>query len=96
MRLNEIATGAVGTALGIAGTVTQTNEVLETISLVITILGAVVSFIIVPLLSWHKKASQDGKITEDEIEEAAEILKEGAEDVKDTASDHKKRKGKNE
>lgn len=96
MRLNEIATGAVGTALGVAGTVTQTNEVLETISLVITILGAVVSFIIVPFLSWHKKASQDGKITEDEIEEAAEILKKGAEDVKDTASDHKKRKGKNE
>ena len=93
MKVNEIAAGTIGTALGITGTVTQANEILETISLVITILGALFSFVIVPLISWHNKAKKDGKITSEEIEEAAGILKDGAEKVRKNASDHEKKKG---
>lgn len=79
----ELITGALGTTLGVVGTATQTNEVLQTISLIITIIGAVISMIVVPLLSWYLKAKQDGKITADEIKEGAETLNDGIKGVKD-------------
>lgn len=43
---NELIAGGIGTGLGVLGTATQLNEVLQTISLIITILGALVSFVI--------------------------------------------------
>lgn len=85
----EIATGLVGTSLGVIGTATQTNEVLETISLVITILGALVSFVIVPILNWWRNAKKDGKITLDEVQEGAEILKDGIDKTTETTKGKK-------
>ena len=79
----EIITGAVGTSLGIVGTATQTNEVLQTISLIVTIVGAIISMIVVPLLSWYLRAKKDGKITDEEIKEGVEILDKGIKDTKD-------------
>ena len=70
----EFLAGGIGTSLGIIGTATQTNEVLQTISLIITIIGAIISMIIVPILSWYFKAKQDGKITTEEVKELGEIL----------------------
>lgn len=75
----ELITGAVGATLGVVGTATQTNEVLQTISLIITIIGAIISMIVVPVLSWYLKAKQDGKITPEELKEGAEVLKDGLE-----------------
>lgn len=80
---HELITGAVGTTLGVVGTATQTNEILQTISLIITIIGAVISMIVVPLLSWYLKAKADGKITPDEIKEGAETLADGLEKTKE-------------
>lgn len=86
----ELITGAVGTTLGVVGTATQTNEVLQTISLIITIIGAIISMIVVPILSWYIKAKKDGKITPEELKEGAEILK----DVLDKTNDEiNKKKG---
>lgn len=76
---NEYLLGGIGATLGAVGTATQLNEVLQTISLIVTILGAVVSFIIVPLVSWYAKAKKDGEITAEELADAAETLKEGLE-----------------
>ena len=87
---NELVTGAVGTTLGIVGTATQTNEILETISLIITICGAIVSFVIVPLLNWYQKAKKDGKITAKEIKEGVETLSNGIEKSKGAADNEKK------
>ena len=86
----ELIGGAVGTLLSATGTALQTQEVLQIISLCITILGAIISMIILPLLTWYKNAKKDGKITEDEIKEGAETLKEGIEGVKQTLDDKKK------
>ena len=83
-------TGAVGTSLGVIGTATQTNEILQTISLIITIVGGVISLIVVPILSWYFKAKQDGKITPDEIKEGVEIIKDGAEKLNNTLKDKDK------
>jgi beta-lactamase regulating signal transducer with metallopeptidase domain len=85
----DLITGAVGTTLGIVGTATQTNEVLQTISLIITIIGAVISMIVVPILSWYIKAKKDGKITPDEVKEGVEILKDGLEKTNDEIKENK-------
>ena len=76
-------TCALGTSMGIVGTATQTNELLQTISLVVTIVGAVISMIVVPLLGWWNKANKDGKITTEELEEGAKTLQQGIEGVKE-------------
>lgn len=80
---HELITGAVGTSLGVIGTATQTNEVLQTISLIITIIGAIISMIVVPILSWYIKAKADGKITANELKEGAETLKDGINKTKE-------------
>ena len=79
---DELILGGAGTAMAVLGTATQINEVLQTISLVITILGALVSFVVVPLLSWYKNAKKDGKITREEVKDAAKTLKEGLDKTK--------------
>ena len=79
---DELIVGGAGTAMAVLGTATQINEVLQTISLIITILGALVSFVVVPLLSWYKNAKKDGKITAEEAKDAAETLKDGLDKTK--------------
>lgn len=80
---DELIAGGVGTSLGVIGTATQTNEILQTISLIVTIIGAVISMIIVPLISWWQKAKKDGKITEEEIQEGIGIISDGLDSLKD-------------
>lgn len=79
---SEIITGSVGTAMAVVGTATQTNEILQTISLVISILGGIVTFIVVPIMAWYKKANEDNKITKEEIKEGIDIVKKGTEKVR--------------
>ena len=86
---DELLTGGIGAVCGVIGTATQTNEILQTISLVVTIIGAVISFIIVPILSWYRNAKKDGKITADEVQEGLETLKEGLDKVKDESEGKK-------
>ena len=81
---NEYIAGGVGTAFGVVGTATQVNETLQTISLILTIIGALISFIVVPLLNWFKDAKKDGEISPDEIKGAAETLEDGLNKVHDT------------
>ena len=80
---NELIYGSIGTALSGLGSILQTNDVLETISLVITIIGGVITFIIVPILNWYRHAKKDGKIDADEIKEGLDIIVDGSERVKD-------------
>ena len=86
---NELITGAVGTTLSAVGTGLQTNEILQTISLVITIIGGLITFIVVPLLNWYKNAKKDGKIDADELKDGIKIVVDGSEKVKDTIDDKK-------
>ena len=79
----ELLSGTIGTTLSIIGTAMQTNEILETISLVITIIGGVITFIVVPILNWYRHAKKDGKIDTGEIKEGLNIIVDGSERVKD-------------
>ena len=80
---NELIGGSIGTALSALGTALQTNEILETISLVITIIGGVITFIVVPILNWYRNAKKDGKIDKDELKDGVDIIIEGSEKLKD-------------
>ena len=89
---DELIGGSIGTALSAVGTGLQTNEVLQTISLVITIIGGLITFIIVPLVNWYKNAKKDGKIDKDELKDVVNIVVEGSEKLKDEIDDKKEGK----
>lgn len=80
----EMIAGSIGTALSLTGTTLAPNEVLEIISLVISIIGAIITFIIVPLMSWYKSAKKDGKIDKEEVKDGAKIIIDGASKVAET------------
>ena len=82
MNGKEFAGGVIGTSLSALGTALQVNEVLQTISLVITILGGLVSLVLIPLLNWYRNAKKDGKIDVDEVKEAAKIVEDGTKQIK--------------
>lgn len=79
----ELISGIVGTGLSAVGTATQTNDVLQTISLIITIIGGLITFIIVPLITWYQKAKADDKIDADEVKDAIDIVVTGGEKIKE-------------
>ena len=90
MQNKEFLGGIFGTVLSATGTAMQPSEVLQIISLIITIVGGLITLIIIPLWTWWHKAKADGKITEDEVKEGAETLKEGIENFQQTLNDKKK------
>ena len=87
---DNIIYGSIGTALSAIGTGLQTNEVLETISLIITIIGGLITFIITPLISWYNKSKADDKIDTNEIQEAIKIISNGSEKIKEQIDNNEK------
>ena len=83
--------GIVGTGISAVGTASQTNEKLQTISLVLTIIGTAIT-IIMALTNWWKNAKKDGKITKEEIKEGVDIIKVGVEDLQDKLEDKEEKK----
>ena len=87
----EVVGGMCGTALSAVGTGLQTSEVLQIISLVLTIIGSLIT-IALAIINWWKKAKADGKITSDEIQEGIEIIQDGIDDLKDKTKEDKEDK----
>ena len=80
---NELIGGTIGTTLSFIGTTMQTNEVLQTISIIITIIGGLITFIIMPLVNWYKSAKKDGKIGTEELKDGINIIVDGSEKIKE-------------
>lgn len=87
MDVKETVGGCVGTALSATGTWLQTNDILQTISLIITIIGGIITFIVIPVLNAIKKAKEDGKITIDETIDIVNKAKDGIDVVKNIKKD---------
>ena len=85
----EVIGAGAGTILSATGTALQTNEVLSTIQLIITIVGGLLT-IAMALLNWWKNAKKDGKIDKEEIKDAIDIIQEGSKDIKEALDDKKK------
>lgn len=73
MKHDEIV-GFTGSGISTILTVTQTNEVFQTVQLIFSILAFLVT-IAYTVWKWYKKAKQDGKITPQEVEELFDNLK---------------------
>ena len=86
----EVIGGIVGTGMSAVGTATQTNEVLQTISIVLTIIGTLLT-ITMAILNWWKNAKKDGKIDSDEIQEGIKIISDGVDALKDTTDKEDKK-----
>lgn len=69
-------------------TLAQTDEVFKTISLVLTILSAVV-VLARNIYEWYIKAKVDNKITSDEIKELIDIVGGGADNIVDKIDNNK-------
>ena len=89
---DNIIYGSIGTALSAIGTSLQTNDILETISLIITIIGGLITFIVTPLISWYNKSKNDNKIDTNEVQEAIKIITCGSEKIKDQVDNNEKGK----
>lgn len=71
--------GLLGSALGVIGTSLQTEDVLRIISLVITIIGGLITWIVIPILNWYNKSKADGKIDKQELDELNQIVDKASE-----------------
>ena len=79
MNEDRIAVGLIGTLLSATGAGLSVNEVQAIVSIVITILGFIISVILPLIFKLAKKireAKKDGKITIEEIEDMTETGKE--------------------
>lgn len=63
----------LGTGISAILTIVQTNEVFQIISLVLTIITTLLTFIFT-IYKWIKLSKEDGKIDEDEIKQGIEIV----------------------
>ena len=78
----EILGATIGTSLSAVGTGLQTDQLLQRISLILTIIGSIVT-IVMAILNWWKNAKKDGKITKEEIKEGMDIISDGFNDLED-------------
>lgn len=86
--------GVVGTMISATGTAIQTNEALQTVSLIVTIVGLIVTILtalIIPVAKWAKKSLADKRITSDELDDLDDTLKGAVEKIK-KESENKKEK----
>lgn len=84
---NKTIVGLIGSAISSMGLVISTEQLEQIISIICSVIGVIiviVSSIVIPLIQWHKKAKEDGKISKEELEEAKEIVSKGVGEVKDT------------
>lgn len=88
----SILTGTIGSCLTAIASTLSTNEVLRIIEIVFSIIGMILTFIVMPLINHFTKAkANDGKIDANEVKQGLEILADGSEKV---AEEIKQRKDK--
>ena len=76
--------GLIGTGVGAVGAGLSVTELQAIISIIVTILGFLISVAIpwiIKLVKWYKKAKKDGKVDENELEELEGIIKEGSDEI---------------
>ena len=87
----EVVGSIVGTSVTVVGTGLQTNEVLQAISIILTIIGTLIT-IAMAITNWWKNAKKDGKITKDEIKDGIDIIVGGVQDIQDKTKDKEEKK----
>lgn len=75
-------------------TASQANERLQSIQLILNIISIII-VIVINLLRCYHSSKQDGKITIDELEEGANIIKDGIDEIKDVIKDERNEENEN-
>lgn len=84
----------VGNIFSVSGVVLSSEQlesiesITSIICMVLGILITIISAFVIPLIKWWKSAKKDGKIDDEEIDEAIHIIEDGTEQLKE----HKKEK----
>ena len=86
MKHDEIV-GWAGSTFGVVMTMLQTNETFQLIQAILSIVALIIT-ILYTVWKWYRKASQDGKITKDEVDELFDDL----DKIKEDNIDDKSRK----
>ena len=84
--------GMLGTAFTTLGATLSLDEIQKIVSIVVTIIGAIFTFIIMPLINWYRESKKDGKITKEEISEGINIAVDGGQKVINTIENSKDKK----
>ncbi len=90
---NEYLLGLVGTGVGAVGTSLSVTEVQAIVSIIVTVLGFLISVVIpyaIKIILKIKKAKQDGVITKEEIDDITSDLQEGAKKTEEFIEKNKK------
>lgn len=82
------STGYIMNGIGAIFSAVQPNEIFSYISWALTIIATIVS-LIYTFWKWYRKAKEDGKIDDEEIEEAIDIAKVGIDELGDTMKGEK-------
>ena len=72
----------IGNGLQYAISLAQVEDMMRIAGLVLSVTISIL-IIIDKIVTWYKNAKADGKITEDEIKEGVEIIKDGTQEIKD-------------
>lgn len=88
--INEVLSTA-GIILGVD--ISLTKDILGIVLVILNIIVLIVSLCL-KLLAWWKKAKEDGKITEDEIQEGIDIINDSLKDIH--KEDKQPQKGEND
>ena len=90
---NDYLLGLIGTGVGAVGTSLSVTEVQAIVSIIVTVLGFLISVVIpygVKIILKIKKAKQDGVITQEEIDDITSDLQEGAKKTEEFIEKNKK------
>ena len=79
----------IGNGLQYAISLAQVEDALRIAGIILSVIISLI-IIIDKIITWWKKAKADGKITEDEIKEGVEIIKDGTQEIKDHIEKGKK------
>jgi len=82
----------LGCGFGTVLTAVQTNQIFQTISLILTCIATALT-IAYTVWKWWKKASADGKIDEEEVKELINIVDDSKEKIENIGD---KKNGKNQ
>lgn len=93
--MNKFRYDIAGEGVAVVCTALQTNQVYQTISLILTVIGILVS-LAYSIWKWFKEAKSDGKITADEIKDISDTTINEIVKIVEEVEKHKESKDKGE
>ena len=76
--------GLIGATISAVGLAVSSETLDHIVSIICSILGVLITLIvciIIPVIKWWRKAKEDGKIDNEELDELGQILQSGEDDL---------------